>query len=300
MIEDLSNIVGVTDWDSRVVEITPVNEAAAISRLAEWFAAGKVYGVSLKGFVDSSLPLLEEMRFIEFLHIGGWCKNLDLERLSLLDNLRTLRIGDGVTNRSYDLSSLKSLESATVVWKRDITGFSSLQNLRFLALWRAKRQDIQALELPGSITELRLVHGAFESLRGISKLNGIARLELSYLSRLRDIEETSKLDHLQRLNMQNLRSISSYKAIGMIHSLLELYVENCAPIASMDWMNGLNNLERLSFYGTKILDKNLSFVTSLNRLISFSITQGQGYTPPLKEIFRILEERRDGRAVANN
>jgi Leucine-rich repeat (LRR) protein len=246
----------------------------------------------LKGFVDSSLPLLEKIRFIEFLHIDGWCKKLDLSRLSLLDRLRILRIGDGVTNKSYDLSSLRCLESASVAWGGGINGFSSLRNLKFLALWKAKKQDVSALDLPNSITELRLIHGAFESLRGISRLAGLTRLELSYLLRLHDIDEIGQLNQLQRLEMQNLRSIRSYAAIGSVHSLIELYVEKCAPMETVEWIKGLNKLENLSLDKTNIVNGDLSSVLQLGRILHFAATRRRGYVPPLAEIERILEQRR--------
>jgi len=287
-----SEIVGVTDWNDRVIEITPVNLEAGLRRAEEWFTQGKIDGLSLRGFDGVSISFLDRVRYISFLDIQR-CSKLDLAPVLALTKLLELRIGSGVTDRPVNVAPLGELRLLSADWgKGGVVSLTSLERLETLILHGCKARDLTSLQLPGSIVDFRLILGTLEALDGIERLARLRRGRFWLMPKLVNVEAIGALREMEVLEMENLKRVSSFAAIGSCTKLRELFIEKCAPVSTLAWLENLRDLQKLSVADTPIDDGDFSVVSKLPKLIDFAATRNKRYFPPIRDIEKLVASRR--------
>ncbi|MGG3890730.1 hypothetical protein [Metabacillus fastidiosus] len=109
------------------------------------------------------------------------------------------------------------------------------------------------------IEELRFTQAKFTSLKGIEVLTNLKKLEISSIRTLTSIEELEFLKNsLHKLEIHSCKKIESFDVIQHLKDLMNLKITDCGELASIKFIEGLENLKSFVFSGTNILDGDIS------------------------------------------
>lgn len=132
-------------------------------------------------------------------------------------------------------------------WARIFT----LPNLEELTLHEPSKEQLQAISKLTALKRLRVTHARPKNLDFISSLVNIEELVLEYVSGFTDLTPLRSLKKLRSLHMENLRRVKEFGGLAGIESLRYLYIDGTLdwkqPISNFDFLEGLPNLEVLSF-----------------------------------------------------
>ena len=206
-----------------------------------------------KGYQSSSLdPILPLSDFIEDLIIGA--ENLDLSSIRSFTGLKYLGLPD-IKNTVLDLSIFQNLKMLAFTQSKKIQGFEACTKLESLSITNLKSVDLTGLQEMPFLKELNLFSSAVESLEGIQKYSNLEKLEIFAAKKLKSIGAISALSSsLVELKITKTVGIQDIQVIGELHRIKNLVLAESGEIQSLSFMNTLNNIEMVSFWGTTILD----------------------------------------------
>lgn len=287
---DESKIVGVTDWNKRLVQVTPENLEAALFCLAQWTKEGKVDGPCLRGFKGEDLKFLNEFSEIKSLEIMD-CASVRLPSLEKFSKLTSLGLGDTDRKEVLSLQNLECLESVYGNWGKGIVGLGGLMKLRFVKFLGCTVSSLADLRLPGSVEELRLVRGSFSTLSGWALLQKLTRLWLCDLSQLGSIGDIGSAIELDFVEIEGLKKVDSFAGLGSCRKIRNLSFIGNGSIETIGWITNLTRLESLGIYRTEIRDGDLEPVLSLPKLKSFGCDRKKNYRPSAKIVEESIRSR---------
>ena len=116
----------------------------------------------------------------------------------------------------------------------------------------------------------------FLTLRGISSLVGLRRLNLSGASRLEDVSEIGELGSIKELYLSGCRNITDIDALAKLKSLRVLVLDGCSGITDFGPISELTHLKSLSLSGCNTT--NLSFCARLTELRSLRHQRAMEFT----------------------
>jgi hypothetical protein len=64
--------------------------------------------------------------------------------------------------------------------------------------------------------------------------------------------------NLQVLTLDYCRKLDDYEELLFCKNLRKIILGNCGDISSLNWLKELKNVEHFSFWGTKLIDGNIS------------------------------------------
>lgn len=288
--DDLSRIVGVTDWNRRLMDVTPINLNAALGHLGQWLDSHKVDGVCLRGFDKLKLDFLCDYKDLTVLEVKD-CTNVCFRALEKLPNISSLGLGDGDRKEVVNVDGLYALKEIYGDWGKGILGVGNLKHLRLVKFIGSKVSQLKELDLPCSIEELQLVRGRVRVLNGCGEFVKLKRIRLCGLSELVSLDEIGLVSDLEHAEFELLKKVSDFWRVGKCKKLVSLNLIGNGSIDSIDWVSNLNNLESLGINRTNILDGDLRAVANLPRLRFFSCDRRKNYDPNPILIMQLVKTR---------
>lgn len=204
---------------------------------------------------------------LEFLHQHNWFTEVmssgdsrNISAIHALKNLRKLNINN--EKQEIDLTRFSSLEDCSVDWNNKIKGLNTVNNLQHLKLWKFKpsSKDFTALTGCMQVRTLKVTESNIESFEGIEALPALDHFEGYYLPKLKQLNGLEILAaQLTTLILENSKKLTNYDAtLRQLTNLEKLILSDCAPLATINFIQSLPKLSFFSFVGTNILDSDIS------------------------------------------
>ncbi len=157
---------------------------------------------------DVDLSPLRNCPFIEELSLEGNLINSYV--LEHLPRLHTLSIDNTDRKAPVRLDRLGALQTLWIQKPgRNISGISSLTNLRHMRLWnyQPKSRDLSELNALTNLTELELISPRIDSLNGAEFLTSLTRLGVYYARTLKDASALHKCPALRDVAFEHVPAL---------------------------------------------------------------------------------------------
>ena len=143
----------------------------------------------------------------------------------------------------------------------------ALPNLEELTLHEPSKDQVASVKELKNLKRLRLSHFRAKDIEFLNTLEHIEELVFEYVSGFSDLSPLRNLTKLKSLHLENLRSVSNFEGLTGISSLRYLHLDGTLdwnqPIANLEFLKGLPNLEVFSLGFVKIQQKYPAFVPIL-------------------------------------
>lgn len=176
----------------------------------------------------------------------------------------------GITNNKkdiIDLSNFPNLQICAVEYSPLLKGLETCQNLKDLTLsnYKSKSKDLADFPYLRTLNRLSLIKGNLVSLKGIEKLTNLRVFEIygySKLSMVKDIKTLSAT--LEELRIEKCKKIIDFESLMKLANLKKLIISESGGIKSLNFIRSLKKLEFISFWGTNVLDGDISPCLEIN------------------------------------
>jgi len=227
----------------------------------------------------SDITPLGKLKNLEILVLREPFKQIDLNPLNALQNLRYLRLGEGIelggtfikkiedlenmtalkylsmphccVEKIEGLENLKNLESLDLSnnYIEKIEGLENLENLRILLIIANQITKIENLNHLHNLRELDLKYNGISKIEGIDKLRNLKSLDLEG-NKILKIEGIENLQNLENLNLRN-NMIAKIEGIDKLRNLKNLFLDK-NKISKIEGLDNLQNLKNLSLSSNRI------------------------------------------------
>ena len=201
------------------------------------------------------IPLKDQ---VEELIVGS--DKISYKGLLEFSKLKTLGIPDNGKD-VVELSSFPNLEVLTCTYSNRLLGLETCQKLSGLTLTSFKSKTKNFLDFPdlGSLSELKLYKTDISSLQGIEKQDNLMCLEIYSAPKLEFINALSKLKSINDFRVEKCKNIKDYETLAELPNLKKIILCESGEIRSLEFLKLLKSLEFISFWGTNVLDGNLTY-----------------------------------------
>lgn len=206
------------------------------------------------------LPLKD---YIDELVIGS--EKINYEGLIEFSKLKLLGFPDNGKN-SIELSNFPNLEILACDYSPRLMNLGSCQKLRNLTLtsYKSKNKNLTDLPVLSMLCELTLIKTDISSLQGIEKQNCLKKLEIFQAPKLELINGLSGVQLLEDFRVEKCKNIKDYDTLVNLPNLKKIILSESGEIKSLAFLKSLKKLEFISFWGTNVLDGNLSYCEGIN------------------------------------
>lgn len=132
-------------------------------------------------------------------------------------------------------------------WERIFT----FPNLEELTLHEPSKGQLEKISQLTNIKRLRITHARLKDIEFLSSLVNVEELIMEYVSGFSDLSPLRSLKKLKSLHLENLRKVADFSGLNGIESLRYLRIDGTfdwkQPISNFEYLQGLANLEVLSF-----------------------------------------------------
>lgn len=232
---------------------------------------------------------------LDFLKQVLWIESITIIKSGVTNyqNLKCLiglkRITNNYTSESIDFSAFKKLESANILWAEGRTNLLECESLEVLILYKYNGKKMLDFEHLKHLKHLELISSSIDSIDGIEHLGNLETIELSYNNKLSDLSKLSKYKKLKKIKLDNLSKIENLFFLEGCKELEYVSIKNCNKIndntslfkltdlkvlgylksgtfTTIKGIEHLQNLEKLVFYDTDIMDGDLEPIRKLKKL----------------------------------
>jgi Leucine-rich repeat (LRR) protein len=113
------------------------------------------------------------------------------------------------------------------------------------------------------LTELNLYVTNIASLSGIEKQAALERLMIFRAPKLTSIAELVKLKKINNLEIESCKNINDFEVLASLKNLNRLIISESGEFKSLEFLKSLPSLEFFSFWGTNVIDGDLSYLEKL-------------------------------------
>ena len=252
--------------------------------------SGSVTGLRLNyalGFAEPDLGFLDPSWGIKRLELVDR-SIADLGRLECLTTLVELTVA-AAPGAKIDLSALGELRSLGARWGTVADSIDQATQLMDLRTSDYLGTDLEPLRAHVSLNRLA-IRGApsLKSLSGIADLPSLGHLMVARARRLRDLAALIGLrETLVELELEDCPQIGSIEAVTNLTRLEFLGVSDCGTLESLKPLVSLENLRTLHAWGSTTVDDNdLTPLRSLSRhrLTEIRMKSRRTYQPRLEDL----------------
>lgn len=219
---------------------------------------------SFQGYSLKDLNFLSRLKdLVESVVIGE--NKFDISIINTLHKLRYLGIADNKKD-VIDLSNFPDLETLACDFSDRLKGLENANKLRSLTIsnYRSKNNSLSKFPALISLEHLNLIKPNINSLQGIEKYTNLKRLEIYGASKLEYIVNISNLKSLEQISIEKSKNIKDYETLKDLSNLKKIMITESGDIKNLEFVRTLPNLEFISFWGTNILDGNISYCEGIN------------------------------------
>jgi hypothetical protein len=263
-------------FGTTAVVLGQLNDADRLALLA-----AKVRSIELNetlGWNGGSAFPLSDLDFNALVLLSS--AEFDVESLVEAPRLERLHIGGNLRGR-LDLSAFSALREFrfSIAAKKptvDLTKLSSAKELRIVVGNLPERLLPEVSALP-RLAYLELSRGSFESLSFLTGARALRYAGFSGCTRLTDIRALESLQTLEMLIFTMCRKIREFSDLSKLVGLRWLGINECRPLANLEFVRSLRKLEGLTLGGMIIEDGDLSPAKELPNLRYAVIAARRGY-----------------------
>jgi len=243
-----------------------VVESSKLNEYIECLKSGAIRSVEVNpvlGYNADNIDFLAELAddLEELVLLGS---GYDYSVLNKLSRLRLLGFEDN-KKQVVDLRSFPELETLATTCSMRLKNMESLVNLKRLTLTHYKSKDKNLVDLPTlpKLEELTLIIANIESLSGVDKQVALRRISVFRAPKLVSIAELVKLNELNEVEIEGSKKIRDFEILAHLKKLKKLIVSESGEFKSLAFLNSMPQLEFFSFWGTNVVDGDLSYLEEL-------------------------------------
>lgn len=214
---------------------------------------------SFQGYKLKEIEFLGELKnFLEGLIIPE--QHYDFSIINKLHLLKILGLPDNLKN-TVDLTNFPNLERCSVTFSPRLKGLETCTKLKSLTLsdYKSSNADFSTFPTLPSLEELNLLEAKITSLRGIGKLKSLKIFTMYRIPKLEIIKHIVELKNsLEEIVIEKCKNIVDFDILKEMSNLKKIIISESGEIKSLDFVKGLKKLEFISFWGTNIIDGNIS------------------------------------------
>lgn len=215
------------------------------------------------GFAGTDINFLHELATeLRGLHILEDRVNYDV--INSLHELRFLGFSDN-SRDTIDLSNFPKIETLAADHSSRLQGLVNANSLKSLSLtkYNPKAKNVTELSNLTKLKDINLFITNIISLDGIQNFTALNKIHIYRAPKLEQAAALPKLKKLEEIEMESCKTFMDYSALSNVTSLKELKLFKCGDISSLSFIKSLNNLEFFSFWGTNVLDGNLTWLEDI-------------------------------------
>lgn len=204
--------------------------------------------------LDPILPLKD---FIEGLLLH---EEVDFGKIFQFQKLKFLGALDNKKN-VLNLNSFPNLEVLACNITERLIGLEGCDNLKSLTISYYNPKCESLIEIPtlDSLEQLSVIKTKIRSLNGIERFRRLEKFEIYSAPVLNTVSALLGLSgNLLEASFDSCRKVSDFEALGGVRSLKKIILTNSGSIKSLFFVRALDDLEFISFFGTNIVDGDVS------------------------------------------
>lgn len=179
-------------------------------------------------------------------------------------------------------------------WHPDNRGVEHADELRQLRAWkfRPESRDLASIARATRLEWLQLVQTSIESLYGVGQLEDLRYLEVAYAPKLTTLDALGAArSEVRELKLERANRIESYEPLSAVPFLRRVQLIGCAPMPDLQWTQGMDRLDFLSFVDTNVLSGDLTPLLDLPALRNVGTLDERHYSHKGAELNALLQER---------
>jgi hypothetical protein len=233
----------------------------------------------LREYPDISSVLISEAGGID---LGGLAYLKDLKHLTL-DNY----------DAPISLREFRQLETFAGKWSEELHLGANCVRLKSLSLRAYNVKDLTRFPVLPSLSRLEFVQPSITSLEGIQSQEQLKKLTFHRCSKLVSIDAIAGLaqGNLQQISFERCPKIQNIEILGRLARVTTIDLQYCPDLRSLDFLNGCQQLEAFGFFGTKLVDGNLTPLLSLPKLSFAGISDKRHFSHTQDELSHLLVMR---------
>ena len=273
-----------------LLPVTSKNKKNALEVFKREGEFGKYRGLHVSGVAD--LSFLKDFPNLLYLEIADQ-KRVNPRHLDGLTNLRGLRLespGAGI-----DFGCFPELEVFVGDWHVDNCNLHQCRELRQLRAWQFNPRSLDLSKLANipRLEWLAITQTNIASLAGVEMLEDLRYLEVAYAPKLELLDALAFAEiGIRELSLGKAKKISSYRPIASISQLRRLKLSDCASMANLKWVAGMNRLDFFSFVETNVVDGDLTPLLSLPKLQYVGTMDKKHYNYKCNRLNEVLKSPR--------
>jgi len=207
---------------------------------------------------ESNLDFFKDIPFIEDLIIQE--NNYDYNPLYNLKNLKWFSNYVKNKKQRLDFSQFTELIRIDTDWYDNISSFEKNTKMETIILnkFKPKSQLLNEVKLPKNLTGLSLIQSNITNVDGIN-LPNLKQLQLLYCNKMLSLKGIENMSNeLRTVIIENCTKLNDYSQIENARQLENLVIGSSGAIPNLNWLKELNKVKHFSFWGTKLIDGDLS------------------------------------------
>ncbi len=203
-------------------------------------------------------PLMPVCDILESLEIYG--EDFNYDKIKYFSNLKILSISYN-KKEVIDLKNFPNLEDLNCVFTKKIVNMSSCENLKSLRLlnYNPSTKDLHEIPAFHNLLNLGISFANIHTLSGIENLSSLKKFEIWRAPNLQTISSLIPLSQsIETLFIESCKKITDYEIVGNLKLLKKLRISDSGEIQNLSFIKQLKDLDFLSFWGTKVLDGDIS------------------------------------------
>jgi hypothetical protein len=254
-----------------------------------------IFGVMIgriHGYGPDDVDFLKRIPGIRGVHIQD--KIADITALDAVCGLEYLLVDE--PTGTVDVSQFPQLRELRLgAWNSKVVNLDQCARLETLYVRRfsPKAGGLSRLAPKSGLRHLEIVQSNLTSLEGLEQFEDLASLTLRHCPKLEDISALGRMEgSLRKLILDRCKGIGDVSAIGQLQGLVNLSINACGDIESIDFVSALETLETMGLGGgTSVLDGDLSPLLTLPVLRYAGVDKKKHYSHTPAELTKHLESR---------
>ncbi len=242
----------------------------------------KLLGLRLSesaGWQGGNVDFLRELVGSRVIEVGvySW-KIRDLSPLGRLTQLRHIGIEANYI-KAPDFSTFGDLQSLFINWKEHARSLLRCTSLERLNVTRFPFVDLREISSLRRLRTLQITSRTLRRLDGISELEQITALDLSYCPKLESLDGIEHCGRINRLEFTSCKAFGDLDPLRALKDLRSLLIWNCGTVRSLEPLSECTELESVQLIGdTSIEDGDLSVLSALPKLRTIAFARKRHYS----------------------
>lgn len=243
------------------------------------------------GWRGSDLNFLATLPYLEGLYIRD-LSGLDVSGVQFASKLKRLHVHIWKKpSEAVTFERLGDLESCEIDWNPALQSVLICAGLKRLAISDMKGVPCLNLEVLTQLNEFWLTRAYGLTKVTFPRRNNLVEVVFRKIPSLCEVDSWAYAKNLDRLWITECKKLG-ISAIADAGAVRELDLFNMGPVASLNFVTALGNLERLRLSGsTEISDGRLAFLLNLPKLKSVTFPPKEHYDLLPEDAQKLLENR---------